>query len=240
MRPSPYILEGANAMIEIPGWIQTFVIAGIGLLAVVIPVRVIWGLTRGARERARKLADLAGRLKGRFENVRIEGRLMGPQRILLRHEGRPAAIARPRDGEVAIRVEPGAAPAAHAILRSRGRTCWPFAWMGESLRFLPRVRLADPLIDESIAIYARGAFGAYLRDLALGGAAGEEKPEGLAESLVVLRRMPGTERFEVRLSPSGGFRLRFRLRADDLLYRPEDVESAVHHAFRLYDLLAMA
>ncbi len=222
-------------MIEIPGWIQAFVIGGIGLLAVVVPIRVLWGMTRGARERARKLKELAERLKGRFEAVRVER-----GRIRVTHEGRPAVIAQPRPGELAIRVEPDAPPRAHAIIRTRGKACLPFALMGESLRLLRRVRTLDPLIDEPLAVYASPVFGAYLRELALDGIAARDKPAGLVESLVVLRRAPGTEAFELRMSPSGGFRLRFRLRSDDLLYRPEEMEAAVHHAFRLYDLMAMA
>ena len=226
-------------MIEIPGWIQTFVLAGIGLLFVVVPVRVIWGMTREGRERRRKLQELADRLKGRFGPVRIEGGFLGGRRIRLTHEDRPAAIARPRPGEIALRLEPGVEPRAHAVLRTRGRITWPFAWMGESLRLLRRVHMVDPLIDETVAVYASSVYGSYLRELALAGIAPTGKPTGLVESVVVLRRLPGVRSFELRMSPSGGFRIRFRLDADDLLHRPEDVESALHHAFRLYDLMAM-
>jgi hypothetical protein len=42
------------------------------------------------------------------------------------------------------------------------------------------------------------------------------------------------------MSPSGGFRLSFLLRADDLLYRADELEAAVHHAFRLYDFLVLS
>ena len=227
-------------MIEIPDWIRTFVLAGFGLLVVVVPLRVWWGMTREGRDRRRKLQDLANRLKGRFEAVRLEGGFLGPRRIRVTCEGRPAAIARPSPGEIAIRVEPDAAPRAHAVIRTRGRVRRPFALMGESFRLLRRVRTFDPLIDDSIEIYASAVFGAYVRELALDGISTEGKPEGLVESLTVLRRLPGTEGFELRVSPSGGFRIRFRLRDDDLLYRPEDLESALHHAFRLHDLLAMA
>jgi hypothetical protein len=68
----------------------------------------------------------------------------------------------------------------------------------------------------------------------------EGKPTGLAESLIILRKMPGVRRFELRMSPSGGFRLAFKLRADDLLYRAEELESAVHHAFQIYDLMVLS
>lgn len=227
-------------MIEIPDGIRTFVLAGIGLLFVAVPLRVAWGMTRESRDRRRRLRELAGRLGGRFGSVRIEGGWLGPRRILLECEGRPAAVAQPSPGEIAVRVEPGAAPRAHAVIRTRGRFGRPFAWMAESFRFLRRVRTLDPLIDDSMDVYASASFGALIRELARDGVSPAGKPEGLVESLTVLRRLPGTAGFELRMSPSGGFRLRFRLRDEGLLYRPEDVESALHHAFRLYDLLALA
>src|SRR5581483_12209856 len=109
--------------------------------------------------------------------------------------------------------------------------------MWESFRVLSRILTGDPLIEDAIALYATPIFGSYLREAALDGIPAEGKPTGLAESLVILQRMPGIRRFELRMSPSGGFRVSFRLRADDLLHRPEELESAVHHAFQLYDLL---
>ena len=112
--------------------------------------------------------------------------------------------------------------------------------MWESFRILPRILTHDPLIDDSIALYATPIFGSYIREAALDGIPAEGKPTGLAESLVILRKMPGVRRFELRMSPSAGFRLSFRLRTDDLLYRPEELESAVHHAFQLYDLLVLS
>jgi hypothetical protein len=104
---------------------------------------------------------------------------------------------------------------------------------------LPRILTHDPLIDEATLLYASPPFAAYLRELALDGLPAEGKPTGLAESLVVLRKMNGVDRFEFRMSPSGGVRVAFRLRSEDLLFRTEELESAVHHAFQLYDLLVL-
>jgi hypothetical protein len=112
--------------------------------------------------------------------------------------------------------------------------------MWESFRVLSRILTHDPLIDDSVALYATPIFGSYLRDVALDGMPAEGKPTGLAESLVILRQLPGVKHFELRMSPSGGFRVSFLLRSDDMLYRPEELESAVHHAFQLYDLLVLS
>lgn len=227
-------------MIEIPNWVQAFVLVGMALVVIIVPIKIVWEMTKGARDRGRKADGLAARLKERFGGVRMEGGFLGPQRIRFSYEGRPALVFQPEPDELVIRLEPKVAPKFHAILRTRGSLSLSFAVLWESLRVLTRHRTFDPLIDESIDLYASGTFGAYLRELALDGLPAGGKPSGLAESLIVLRRTPGARKFEVRMSPSGGFRLRFLLRTDDLLFRPDELEAAVHHAFRLYDLLVLS
>ncbi len=227
-------------MIDIPGWIQAFVLGGIALLMVVVPVRVVWGMTSKSRRLRRDLQELAARLKGRFEGARVEGRFPAPPRIYASYEGRPVAVTRPRSDEIALSINPGTGAIAHAVIRTAGRIRPPFSIMWESLRILRRRRLLDPLVDDALDAYATPAFGMLLGELALDGAGGRAKPSALVESLAVLRRLPGVKWWEIRMSPSGGFRLRLRLRSDDLLYRPEDLESAAHHAFRLHDLTATA
>jgi hypothetical protein len=191
-------------MIEVPHWVQVFVLVGIALVVIVVPIRILYEMTKDSRERNRRFKDLADRLKERFGGVEAHRTVFGLSRISFQHEGRPATVWQPADDEI-----------------------------------LPRVMTHDPLIDESIALYATPLFGNYLREATLDGIPAEGKPTGLAESLVILRKMPGVRRFELRMSPSSGFRLSFKLRADDLLYRPEELESAIHHAFQLYDLLVM-
>jgi hypothetical protein len=227
-------------VIEIPHWIQVFVLVGVALVVLIVPIKILWEMTKGSRDRTRKADDLAARLKERFGGVRMEGGILGPHRVHLTSEGRPAIVFQPEPDELVIRLEPKIAPKFHFVARTRGAMSLRFTVMWESLRFLPRCRTFDPLIDESIDLYASGTFGAYLRELALDGLPAGGKPTGLAESLIVLRRLPGVRRFELRMSPSGGFRLSFLLRADDLLYRADELEAAVHHAFRLYDFLVLS
>jgi hypothetical protein len=227
-------------MDQIPPWIQAFVIVGIGLVILLVPIKVLLEMTKGARDRMRRLRDLSDRLKERFGAVQVERGIFGPSRIHFTHEGRPATIFQPDEDELVLRLEPRIQPRYPLIIETRGPINWGFAVMWDAFRILPRVHTHDPLIDESLAIYASGTFGNYLRELTLDGIPAQGKPTGLAESLVVLRRLPGVRHFEFRMSPAGGFRLSFELRADDLIYRPDELEAAVHHAFRLYDLLVIS
>jgi hypothetical protein len=226
-------------MNQIPHWIQLFVLVGIGLVLVLVPFRVIYELTRGARQRTRRQKDLADRMKERFGAVRFERRLLGPHLIHFSHEGRPATLFEPAPQLMVIRLEPRFPPKFDVVAATRGGLAWPIAVMWESLKILPRIRTFDPLLDERVDLFAAPAFAPYLRELLLSGASDPAKPSGLAESLVVLGRMPGVRRFELRVSPAGGFRVTFQLRADDLLYRPDELESALHHAFQIYDLLVL-
>ncbi len=226
-------------MIEIPHGVQVFVLLGIALVVVVVPIRILYEMTKDSRERGRRFRELADRLKEKFGAVEARRTVLGMSRISFTHDGRPAAVYQPSDEELLIQLEPKVEPKFHLIARTRGAVTPPVAMMWESFRVLSRILTGDPLIDDAIALYATPIFGSYLREAALDGIPAEGKPTGLAESLVILQRMPGIRRFELRMSPSGGFRVSFRLRADDLLHRPEELESAVHHAFQLYDLLVL-
>jgi hypothetical protein len=227
-------------VIEIPHGVQVFVLLGIALVVIVVPIRILFEMTKDSRERGRRFRELADRLKEKFGAVETHRTVLGMSRISFKHEGRPATVFQPSDDELLIQLEPKIEPKFHVIARTRGAATLPVAVMWESFRVLPRILTGDPLIDDSVALYASTVFGSYLREAALDGIPAEGKPTGLAESLVILRAMPGVRRFEMRMSPSGGFRVSFLLRSDELLFRPEELESAVHHAFRLYDLLVLS
>lgn len=225
---------------SIPPWIQAFVLIGVGLVFLIVPIKVLFEMTKGARDRMGKLRDLADRLKERFGSVHVERGVFTPSRIRFTHEGRSATIVRPEDDELTLSLETKLRPAFPMIIRTHGLVDWNFAVLWDSFRYLRRFKTYDPLIDESLAIYSTAPFGDLLREMALDGIPAQGKPTGLAESLVVLRRLPGVHRMEIRMSPASGFRLMLHLRADDMLYRPDDLEAAVHHTFRLYDLLVAA
>lgn len=225
---------------EIPHGIQVFVLLGIALVVIVVPIRILYEMTKDSRERSKRFSDLADRLKEKFGGVESHRTMFGMSRIEFKHEGRPATVYQPSDEEILIELEPKVEPKFNLIARTKGSLTPPTAMMWESFRLLPRILTNDPLIDDSIALYATPIFGNYIREAALDGIPAEGKPTGLAESLVILRGMPGVKSFELRMSPSSGFRVSFRLRSDDMLYRPEELESAVHHAFQLYDLLVLS
>ena len=225
---------------EIPHWIQVFVLLGIALVIIAVPIRILFEMTKDSRDRGRRFKELSDRLKEKFGAVEIRRTMFGISRIRFSHDGRPVTIFQTADDEILIQLEPKIEPKFHVIARTKGAVTPPIAVMWESFRVLSRILTHDPLIDDSVALYATPIFGSYLRDVALDGIPAEGKPTGLAESLVILKQLPGVKRFELRMSPSGGFRVSFLLRADDMLYRPEELESAVHHAFQLYDLLVLS
>lgn len=222
----------------IPGWIQLFVLAGIAFLTIAIPLKVLLEMTKSSRSRTRKAKELTERLKERFGEATFQGGFLAPPRIRVSSDGRKAVVIPEDEDEVRIRLDVPIAPKFPLVARTRGAVSWPFAF--EGWRLLPRLRTFDPLLDDGVAVYADGVFGAYVRELALDGLPAGGKPNGLAESLIILRRLPGVRSFEVRMSPSSGFRLRFELRSGDLLYRPDEMESAIHHAFALYDRLVLS
>ncbi len=226
-------------MIEVPHWIQVSVLLGVALVVIVVPIRILYEMTKDSRARSKRSQDLTQRIRERFQEVSRHPGVFGQERIEFKYEGRSATILQPADDQIMIRLEPKIEPKFHLIARTRGSMTPEVKIMWDSLRVLSRIRTNDPLIDESVAIYATPIFGNYLREALLDGIPAEGKPTGLAESLVILRRMPGIRWFELRMSPGGGFALTFSLEADDLLYRPDELEAAVHHVFQLYDVLVM-
>jgi hypothetical protein len=221
--------------IDIPVWIQAFVLGGIALVTLLVPAKILLELTKTSRDRTARAQELADRLRERFGGVRFERGFLRPHRIHFTHEGRAAVAQLPEDDALEIKLESKVAPPFPFVARTRGAFAWPSAF--EGFRLLPMLRTFDPLIDESISIYATGSFAGYVREAALDGLPAGEKPRGMAESLFVLRRAPGVRSFELRMSPSAGFRVRFDLRTQDLVHRPDELESVVHHAFALHDAL---
>ena len=179
---------------------------------------------------------MADRLKERLGDAVYEAGFLLPPRIRVSLEGRRATLVPDDEDELRITLDAAVSPRFPLVARTRGAVALPFAV--EGWRLLPLMKTFDPLLDGAVSVYADGAFGAYVRDLALDGPAGG-KPAALAESLIVLGRLPGVRSFELRLSTSGA-RLRLQLRSGDLLYRPDELEAALHHAWAVYDLLVLS
>lgn len=222
---------------DIPVWIQLFVITGIILVIFVVPIRILWEMTRGSRDRKRRIEELADRLRERFNEVEIQRSLFGADRVRFKHEGRVVSMHLLEDDEVLFRLEPKISPKFPCVIKTKGGIVWPIAW--EGMRPLSRIPIHDPLLDDAVLIYTTPIFGGYLREAALAGIPLQGKPKGITESIIVLRRMPGVRRFRLMMSEDEGFRILFRLRTHDLVHRPDEVESAIHHLFALYDALVM-
>jgi hypothetical protein len=200
-------------MIEIPRWIQAVMLAAMALVVVGVPLRVLWELRRDARGRRRLLEGLADRLGARMEGGRVA----------FTAEGRPVWIRAESERELELRVDEAVSPKA-PFRASSGR--WGAPWIVPGCS---RVRLGDPMADREWRIWTTRGFGALLQDAVL-----QPTPEPLVESLAVLRRIPGVKRVDLALSPDSGLRLRLNLEGEDLVYRPDLVEAALHHACRIH------
>ena len=220
----------------IPSYVQIFVLAGIAALSVLVPLKVLYEATRSGRDRRRKAQELADRLKERLGEAVCDTGFLAPPRVKVSYEGRRATLTPEDEDELRIVLDATVSPRFPIVARTRGAVGLP--WAVEGWRVLPLLKTFDPLLDGAVSVYADGAFGAYVRELALDGPAGG-KPAALAESLIVLNRLPGIRAFELRMSTSG-VRLRFELKSGDLLYRPDELEAALHHAFAVYDLLVLS
>ncbi|HVE42598.1 MAG TPA: hypothetical protein VNM14_22150, partial [Planctomycetota bacterium] len=68
-------------MIEIPHWVQVFVLVGIALVVIIVPIRILYEMTKDTRERNRRFKDLADRLGERFGGVEARRSVFGLARI---------------------------------------------------------------------------------------------------------------------------------------------------------------
>lgn len=225
------------AAIDIPLWIQIFVVTGILLVIFVVPLRILWEMTKGGRERRQKVEQFADRLRERFDEVEIKRSLFGTDVLRFKHEGRPVAILLPEPEEILLRLEVKIQPKFPCVIRTKSGIVWPFACEGAQL--LSRVPIHEPVLDDAVLVYSTSVFGGFLREMAQDSLRATGKPAGLTESIVVLRRSPGVRSFRLMMSESGGFRVRFRLRTEDLLYRPDELEAVIHHTMALYDALVL-
>jgi hypothetical protein len=222
---------------EIPHWIQYFVVGGIALVIILVPLKIFWEMSRGTRERRRKLHEFADRLRERFNEVQVAWSILGVHRIRFKHEGRKVSVILPDDDELVVRLEENISPKFPCVIKTKGCIEWPWAFVG--LRPLGRIKIFDSLLDESVLIYSTPVFGGYLREMALDAVSLEGGPKGITESIIILRKTPGVRRFRLSMSESTGFRVGFKMRTEDLRFRPDELEAVVHHALKLYDAMVL-
>ncbi len=221
---------------SIPAWLPYFIFGGIGLVIILVPLKILWEATKSRRERSHKLEKFIDRLRERFGEVVFHRGLFGPSRVTMKHEGRKLTIWIADLDELIIQLDENIGCPFAAVIKTRGR--WRTKWAMIGLRVLPLFQTHDPMIDDAVAIYTDGPFGGYLFELIHSSVTKEGKPSGVAESLIVIRRAPGVKSFRLWMTPGGPMRLRVSMHAEDMLYRPDEMETIVHHLQQLYDKFA--
>ena len=217
-------------MPDLPEWLPIFLFVACTVLFVLIPARVLWKMRRDRSGQDRKSREFADRLKTNFSGVAFHRSTFTGGHVYFRYQERPHRASIPDPGELRLELDVDKLPHSPVVIRSNRGIRFPFAF--EGWRFVGRTATGE----KSIFLYGTASLGALYREMAL-------HPDGthinLPESVTVIAGLPGISGFEFRASKAGGFRLRLFLETDDLLYRPEHFESAVHHFNRLYEGLVL-
>jgi hypothetical protein len=220
---------------EIPAWIPYFVLGGIAFIIVVVPLKILWEATTSRRERSQKVEKFLDRLRERFNEVSFRRGIIGPSRVTFKHNARKVTLWIADLDELVVQLDENISCKMPMVVKTKGR--WTPKWALLGLRPLPRVLTHDSMIDDAVAIYATAALASYLYEVVQFSVTKEGKPSEVADSLIVLRRAPGVRKFRLTMTPEGPLRIRLRLSTEDMLYRPDQLESVIHHLQRLYDTL---
>jgi hypothetical protein len=207
-------------------------LAGMLLVLVVLPIRILWGVARRARDRSEKIQRLAERMRENFSGVSIHRIVLRNPEIRFTAEGRKAALEPGDFRRLRLRMEEHPPVALAVMIRSRRWLAWP---AGASLDPVPT---GDPLIDGSVELFANTSLAGFLRDRFLD-SAGEGAPSSdLVDSLHVLKGLPGVKRFVFRFIPDRGVSADLKLKTEDLYFRMDDLEALLHHLHQLHDHFA--
>src|SRR5262245_51713289 len=201
-------------------------------LLISIPLGLLWRAIRGSHEQDDRVGRLAGRLREKFAEVTPRRRFFGPPQIAFKADGRRVHLEIVDKRRLRLRVEEETGVPLPVLIRSRGWSLWP---AGGSLQ---RLATHDPLIDDSMEIYASTVFAGFLADRFLDGVGGETSRSELGDSLMVLGRLSGVKAFEFRFAPDFGATADLRLKTEDLFYRVDELESLIHHLHELHERFA--
>lgn len=202
------------------------------ILLVTVPAGILLRAIRASRENEERASRLATRLREKFSEIIPKRRLFGPPQIAFKTEGRQAHLEVVDARRLRLRLEESPGVPLPVVIRSRGWSLWPAGG------FLQRVSANDPLIDDSMEIYAGSTFAGFLSDRLLDGLDGETSRSELSDSLFVLKGLSGVKRFEFRFAPDLGVGADLRLKTEDLFYRVDELESLLHHLHLLHDRFA--
>src|SRR5262245_25571680 len=132
---------------RVPEWIQYFVLAGIGLVVIAVPLRIIWAATRGLRKHNDKMDEFADRLRERFNEVQVKRAIIGPTCVHFKHENRKATVTVHGDEDIVVRLDESISAKFPVVVKTQRRFLLPWALVG--LRVLPRIRTFDALVDDA-------------------------------------------------------------------------------------------
>ena len=218
-----------------PAWVEWSLWAALGLLVVGIPLRLLWRLASKRRADRARLDHVSVRLRDVFNEVAPRRRWLGSPTVDFKHKGRACKLVIHSVKKVDLEVDatPGV-PLPVVVRTRRWIQLWPVL---HGLESLDQIRTGDPLIDDVLEVHANGIFAAFLQDRLLEQIPIDGPPTGLSESLLVLNSSPGVRKFVLRLFPGKPVSLRMKLRTEDLLFRPEDLEGLIHHIDNLHDVI---
>src|SRR5262245_29633124 len=74
--------------VDLPAWLPWFLIGGVGIVLVGVPLKVMYDATRSGRDRGRKIDSFIDRLRERFAEVAAVRLPFRPIRVTFKHEGR--------------------------------------------------------------------------------------------------------------------------------------------------------
>ncbi len=216
-------------------WWKTALWGAAGLVAAWILFRLAWRWFRRRSEHRSRADHVAVRLREVFREVSPR-RGLGAPAIDFKDKGRACRLVLHSARKLSVEMEIQPDVPLPVVIRSRKwLKIWPVL---HGLEALERVVLADAVVDDQVELYANGMFAAFIQDRVMEQVPLDGPPTGLGESLLVLSATPGVRSYEVRFEPGGRDRLHLKLRTEDLLYRPEDLESLLHHVANLHATFA--
>lgn len=223
-------------MLFLPSIWVTWLLVSVGIAVLLWIVRLLWGFLRRRSDSRLRLDHVSVRMREVFNEVSPRRRFWGSPFIDFKHQGRPARLTIHSIRKLTLEVEDRPEVPLPVVVRTRPwMSVWPVTWRLEAL---DRVVTSDPVVDDQVELRANGLFAAFLQDRLFEQVPIEGPPTGLAESLLVLNAAPGVRRFDLRFLPGRRDTLKLKLRTEDLLFRPEDLESLLHHVHNLHESFA--
>jgi hypothetical protein len=202
------------------------------VLLVSIPLSFLWRAIKASQGRDELVGRMAARLREKFSEIVPRRPFFGPPRISFKADGLKVHLLIADKKRLGLHIEESPGVPLPVLIRSRRWSIWPAGGL------LQRISAHDPLVDDSMEIYASTIFAGFLADRFLDGNAGETSRSELSDSLLVLGNLSGVKAFEFRFVPDHGTMADLKLKTEDLYYRVDELESLIHHLHKLHTRFA--